>query len=109
MSLELALEIQRYKDLLDVSPELLTKHGREFAEARKAYQVALAEKELELRADGMPAVMCQDLARGDDHVANLRMAKDCAEAVYKAAQESINIYKLNIRILEAQIDREFRG
>ena len=42
-------------------------------------------------------------------IANLKFQRDCAEAKYKAALEAVNVYKLKIKSLEAQIEREWRG
>lgn len=50
-----------------------------------------------------------DVCRGLPLIAKLRLHRDIAEAEYKAAQEAIQVYKLQIRLLEAQIDREYRG
>lgn len=58
------------------------------AEAEKAYRLALARKITEFRAEGMAATLCADLARGDEHVARLRMARDVAEGVREAAQQA---------------------
>ena len=35
------------------------------------------------------------------------MARDSAAALYKAQQEAINVKKLQLRIIEAQIEREW--
>ena len=44
---------------------------------------------------------------GIPSIAELRFKRDSAEAVYKANQEAINSTKLQIRILESQIEREY--
>jgi hypothetical protein len=37
----------------------------------------------------------------------LRFKRDVCETVYQANQESINVLKLNIRIIESQLQREW--
>ena len=75
------------------------KHGQEQAEeqrkeaaetlatAERFYRVALAKRILELKAEGMPATVCQDLARGDKTVADLRYERDVAQGVLDVAEQ----------------------
>ena len=35
--------------------------------------------------------------------------RDCAQVRYDSAKEALQVYKLDARMLEAQIDREWRG
>lgn len=51
--------------------------------------------------------MIDKVAYGIPSIAELRFKRDCAETIYKANQESINSIKLQIRILESQIEREW--
>lgn len=62
---------------------------RSFAEARRAYQVALAEAIVRIRAEGAAATVALDLARGDKAVADLRFKKDVSEGVMEAAKSAI--------------------
>lgn len=59
-----------------------------FAQAEEAYRVALATRIVELRAEGMAATLCADLARGEKDVATLRRARDIAEGVKEAAAQA---------------------
>lgn len=81
--------------------------GKAYADAEKAYRVALADTILRFKADGYPATLVGDLARGDKEVSRLKVARDCAEALYKAAFEAVNYYKLEARLIENQIAREW--
>ena len=56
-------------------------------------------------AAGTPATVTSDLCRGRPEIAELKRLRDCSEAVYKASQEAINVYKLRIRMVDAQITR----
>ena len=100
-------EIQRCLDLLDVALREIGKRGAEYANAEAEYRSALATKILELREEGLPVTITPDVARGTHHIAMLKLDRDCKEAMYKAALEAINTYKLKIRILEAQLQREW--
>jgi hypothetical protein len=58
------------------------------ANAQQEYRVALAQKILELRAEGLPATLCQDLAKGDPKVSSLRLKWDISEGVKEAMQQA---------------------
>jgi hypothetical protein len=58
------------------------------AHAQESYRQALAEKIVELRADGLPATICQDLAKGNEYVSELRREWDIAEGVKEAMQQA---------------------
>lgn len=93
--------------LLDSAVSAYRRRGTEYAQAEHDYKIAMAEKVLHLRADGNPVTIIPDLARGDREVARLRLDRDLKEVSYKAAGEAIQSYKLQMRILESQIQREW--
>lgn len=106
---DLYMELQSKVALLDESLKQIRRGGRNYAIAEQRYRTALSKKILEQRADGVPVTVINDICRGSAEVAQLRFERDCADTVYKAALEAINVYKLQIRLLEGQIDREYRG
>lgn len=87
--------------------KLMGRYGREYAEAERAYKVELSKQALVLRERGMPVTLIDKVIYGK--VADKRFERDTAEVMYKTAQEHINAIKLQIRILDNQIDREYRG
>lgn len=93
--------------LLDSSVAAFSRRGRDYAQAEHDYKIAMAEKELMLRSEGYPATLIPDLTRGDRSVAKLRLDRDIKEVTYKAAGEAIQSYKLQLRLLDAQIEREW--
>lgn len=106
---DLYLELQSKVAMLDKALHLYGKRGRDYSQAEREYKVSLAEKILVERDKGTPVTIIGDICRGDRKIAKLRFERDVAEAVYKSAMEAINCYKLQIRVLENQIDREHRG
>lgn len=104
---ELHEEMQDKQRLLDIALSQLGKRGRKKAEAEYNYRIALAKEQLTLRVDGYPATLVGDLARGNHDVAKLKMHRDIAEIDYVASLEAVNAYKLHIRMLGEQIDREW--
>jgi hypothetical protein len=100
-------EIEQKIKELDVSVRALRKTGTEFATAERDYKKRLREEALKLKADGMAVTLIDKVVYGIPEVAELRFKRDVCEAVYQANQESINVLKLNIRIIESQLNREW--
>jgi len=73
------------------------------AAAELAYRVALAQKIVELHAEGVAWSTTSDIARGDKTVASLKFKRDVAAGV-REAQEQAG-YRLNAdrRVLEGLI------
>ena len=55
----------------------------------------------------MAVTLINQIIYGIPEVANKRFKRDVAEAMYNTAQESINVLKLQIRVLEGQLSREW--
>lgn len=102
-------ELNELSKQLTHSGEQLKNYGKELAEAEHDYKVILRQEALKLRADGMAITLIDKVVYGIDEVADARLKRDIAETMYKASQESINTLKLKMRIIDAQIDREWRS
>lgn len=102
-------ELREKMNLCDQAAKEIRSRGIDLATKESAYKQAAAKKILALRAEGVPVTIIGDLVRGDEIVSNTRFERDCAEVLYKSCLESLNVYKLACRLLEAQIDREWRG
>lgn len=107
MAYDLIERIQETSELLNTAVRLLKKRGMEYAGAERDYKIALNKKILLERENGTPVTIMSDICRGSEEIAQLRFKRDCAEVVYKSAQEAINSYKLQLRLLDAQLDREW--
>lgn len=94
---------------LDASVRMLRQTGRSYAEAERDYKILLRQECLKLRDEGMAIGMIDKTCYGVPAVAEARFKRDVAESVYRANQEAINTYKLELRLIEAQLDREYRG
>lgn len=92
---------------LDVCVRELRKSGTAYAEAEKTYKIKLRETALRLRSQDMAVGMISMTVYGVPEVAELRFKRDCCEAVYKANMEAINAIKLEIRIINEQLSREW--
>lgn len=106
--MDLVTEIEHKSQELTQSIKLLRQNGIKLAEAERDYKIKLREEALKLRKDGkMPVTLIAQIIYGVPEVAELRFKRDIAEAMYNANQEHINTTKLQIRILESQLQREW--
>lgn len=100
---------QKIKDL-NVSIKKLRETGTEYAEAERDYKITLRQEALKLRAEkGMPVTLIQQVVYGVPEVAEKRFKRDVKEAIYQANQEAINSTKLQIRVIESQLNREWNN
>lgn len=104
---DLVTEIGNKSRMLDVAIAELKMRGQKYAEAEKAYRIALARRILDEREKGTPVTIISDICRGSTQIAGLRFERDCAEVVYKSAMEAINSMKLQIRLMDSQLGREW--
>lgn len=107
MNYDLYTELQQKTKQLDTSIRLLRKSGTDYAEAERDYKVLLRTECLKLRDGGMAIGMIDKTCYGIPAVAEARFKRDVAEAVYKANLEAINSIKLQMRLIESQIEREW--
>lgn len=101
-------EIFKLNDELTSSIKLLRKHGTELAQCESEYKLKLRIEALKLRQEkNMPVTLINQIIYGVPEVNELRLKRDIAQVTYDTNLEHINVTKLKIRILEAQVNREW--
>ena len=100
-------ELQSKTRQLDLSVKQLRKSGTDYAQAEKDSKILLSTECLRLRDDGMAVGMIDKVCYGIPSVAEARFKRDVAETVYKANLEAINSIKLQMRLIEGQLNREW--
>ena len=75
--------------------------------SEKNYKILLRQEVLKLRDEGTAIGVIDKICYGIPSVAEARYKRDIAETIYKANQEAINSLKLQIRIIDNQVDREW--
>ena len=105
--MDLYNELQSKIQELEVSIKQLRKSGTSYAEAERDYKVLLRQEVLKLRDEGQAIGVITLTCYGIPSVAEARFKRDVAETVYKANLEAINSIKLQLRLLENQIQREY--
>lgn len=104
---DLMQELLAKQQALDTSIKLLRKNGTAYAQAERDYKVLLRQECLKMRDDGMAIGMIDKTCYGIPAVAEARFKRDVAEVTYRANQEAINSIKLQLRLIEGQINREW--
>ena len=105
--MDLVNDLNNKCKLLDIQVANLGKTGKEYAKAYTEYRVALAKELVILKDEGYAITLAGDIARGKPEIARLKFQEISTEALYKANLESINCLKLEIKILQSQIDKEW--
>jgi len=105
--MDLYIELQQKINLLDVSVKDLRNNGTTYAQAEKEYKILLRQECLKLRDEGMAIGMIDKICYGIPSVAEARFKRDVAKTVYEANQDAINAIKLEMRLIESQINREY--
>lgn len=105
--MELYQELQTKTRQLETSIRQLRQNGTAYAQAEMEYKMLLRQECLKLRDEGMAIGMIDKTCYGIPAVAEARFKRDVAETVYKANQEAINSIKLQLRLIESQISREW--
>jgi len=105
--MDLYNELESKIQELEVSIRSLRKTGSNYAEAERDYKILLRQEVLKLRDEGQAIGVITLTCYGIPSVAEARFKRDTAEAIYKANLEAINSIKLQLRLLENQIQREY--
>lgn len=105
--MDLVNQVFRLKDELTTSIRKLKDNGVKLAEAERDYKIKLCETVLRLKDEGQTSTNINLMIYGVKEVAELRFKRDVAQTIYDTNQEFINSTKLQIRLLENQISREW--
>lgn len=101
--------LQKLTKDLNVSVKKLRETGEDYARAYTNYRIALAKELLVLKNEGYAITLAGDIARGKPEIAKLKFDEISKEAIYKANQEAINSTKLQIKLVENQLSREWNN
>lgn len=85
--------------------KIMGDQGRKYAQAEKEYRIAEMKATLVEKDKGTPATLIRPIVKGI--VAEEKFERDTREALWKTAQENVNAIKLQIRVLDNQIEREY--
>ena len=104
---DLVGKINELNSELTQSIKLLRKNGDAYARAEREYQVAKAQTVLKMKDAGASITEINLSIKGQPEVAELLFKRDVAKVLYETNQEHINTVKLQLRLLDNQIAREW--
>lgn len=104
---DLLTTIEQLNSTLDESIDKFLQAGIALADAESDYSILLRQKALVEKDNGVSVTFIDKFLRGDTEIAEKRRIRDIAEAKRDTLQEKINALKLQIRIVEAQAEREW--
>ena len=107
--MDLLMELNKKIKQLDYSIKQLKISGKDYAKAYTDYRIALAKELLVLKNEGYAITLAGDIARGKQEIAQLKFKEISTEAIYKANLESINAIKLEIKIIQEQLNKEYNN
>lgn len=107
MSYDLVNKIEELTEELDQAIKNYAKFGADKAAKERDYKITLRQEALRLRAAGESVTFIGNIVYGEDKVAAKRFERDKAVVFYEAQAEKINALKLEIRIINEQIAREW--
>ena len=107
IKIDLYNELQAKIGQLSVSLKKLRETGSNYAKAERDYKILLRQEVLKLRDEGQAIGVISLICYGIPSVAKARFERDVAKAIYEANQEAINTLKLEIRLIESQLQREW--
>lgn len=105
--MDLVNELNNLSNKLSLSIKSLIKTGKDYAKAYTDYRIALAKELMILKEEGYAITLAGDIARGKPEIARLKFKEISSEAIYKANQEAINSTKLQIKIIQEQLNKEY--
>ncbi len=82
---------------------LYRERGETLAQSEQNYRVALAKKILLLRDDKVPVTIINNLAMGDEEVAELRFKRDVAQTLYESVTQAIFTLRLQLKIARQEV------
>lgn len=106
---DLFIELHELRRGMNQALRIAKERGMELAEKEATYKVAKGKLVLCERENKTPVSVINDIVLGNPVISTLRKERDIAKVLYINAQEAINVRKLELRIVEAQLGREWNA
>ena len=104
---ELYQELDAKIRQLDICIRQLRQTGGEYAAAERDYQIEKSRVATKMKAERVPVGLITLTIKGVPSVAKLLFERISKEVIYKANQEAIMSLKLQIRIINDKINRDY--
>lgn len=100
-------EIKEIMEKAEISLAEYKRLSKEYAKKERDYRIALSKRLLQRRAEGLAVTILNDVVKGEEDIAKLRLDRDIAEGLAKSAEKGTDFYKLYARLMEGQTAREW--
>lgn len=97
---EIIKEMREVRQRLNKASKEIFNLSRGKAEAERKYKVALRQEILKLKGEGYAATLINDLARGEERIAQLRFERDIAKELYMSGLESMKQTRTEASLLQ---------
>jgi hypothetical protein len=105
--MDLFNELQTKQSQLNVSIKKLRETGSNYAKAERDYKILLRQEVLKLRDEGQAIGVISLICYGIPSVAKARFERDVAKTIYEANKEAINTLKIEIKLINSQLEKEW--
>ena len=106
-SIPMWVRIEECMRLIDLAISEAKSRGSAMVEKEAAYYTAKAQESFSLLEAGYANTYIQTVIKGRPRVSEAMSAYHAAEVEYKNANEAIQAYKLKLRVMEAELEREW--
>lgn len=106
---DLIIESEELRKQLNNNIDELKIVGYKKAKAEYDYRVALSKEIMIQRNQGVPVTIINDVVRGNENIAKLKFQRDYAETLYDTAKQKIYATKIELEIVENQLQAERKG
>ena len=106
-SIPLWVRINECVRLIDSAVSEARRRGVVMVEKEAAYYTAKSQEAFELLESGYANTLIQQVIKGRPKVSEAMSAFHAAEVEYKNANEAIQAYKMTLRVLENEMQREW--
>lgn len=106
---DLIIESEELRKQLNNNIDELKIVGYKKAKAEYDYRVALSKEIMVRRDQGLPVTIINDVVRGKEEIAKLKLQRDYKETLYDAAKQKIYATKIELEIVENQLQAERKG
>ena len=93
--------------LMDLALSESKTRGNAFAHAKNKYYTEKSRESFNLLDAGYANTFIQTVIKGRPSVAEAMLDYDITSVEYENAKQAVNVYKLKLKVLEAEIEREW--
>lgn len=106
---QLIIELQNLRDKLNDNLKEIENKGYQKAKTEYQYKIALSKEIRIERENKTPVTIINDIVKGKEDIAKLRFYRDNAESSYHVAYEKQRAIKIEIAIVENQLNAIRKG